>query len=55
MACRAYVNGKGAGRVAEGVTLSGPHHFAWNGAWQGGRGRPDGALPAHEPRRGSAV
>jgi hypothetical protein len=31
--CRAYVNGKGGGRVVPGVTLAGPHHFAHEGQW----------------------
>lgn len=29
--CRAYVNGKGAGRVVDNVTLAGPHDFAFYG------------------------
>ena len=34
--CRSYVNGKGGGRVEEGVALAGPHHFSYRGAIQGG-------------------
>lgn len=29
--CRSYVNGKGGGRVVEGVSLSGPHDFSYQG------------------------
>lgn len=29
--CKSYANGKGAGRVEEGVVLAGPHHFAFHG------------------------
>jgi len=29
--CRAYANGKGAGRVEDGVALAGPHFFSYNG------------------------
>ena len=33
--CRSYVNGKGGGRIAEGVALMGPHHFGFNGEIHG--------------------
>lgn len=29
--CRSYVNGKGGGRVMEGVALAGPHNFSYQG------------------------
>lgn len=33
--CRAYVNGKGAGRIVDGVTIAGPHDFAYKGNIEG--------------------
>lgn len=33
--CRSYTNGKGGGRVVDGVELAGPHHFAFNGQMEG--------------------
>lgn len=33
--CRSYVNGKGGGRVEDGVKLMGPHHFGYNDQIQG--------------------
>jgi hypothetical protein len=33
--CKSYANGKGAGRVEDGVVLAGPHHFAYNNKIQG--------------------
>jgi hypothetical protein len=33
--CRAYVNGKGGGRVIDNVGLKGPHNFHYNGEFQG--------------------
>lgn len=29
--CRSYVNGKGGGRIVDGVALGGPHDFTYNG------------------------
>ena len=33
--CKSYANGKGAGRIVDGVILAGPHHFAFNGQIHG--------------------
>lgn len=33
--CKSYVNGKSGGRVEAGVTLAGPHNFAWKGEYTG--------------------
>jgi hypothetical protein len=33
--CKSYVNGKGAGRIEDGVMLAGPHHFSFNKQIQG--------------------
>lgn len=33
--CRSYVNGKGGGRVMDGVQLAGPHHFSYKGKIHG--------------------
>lgn len=33
--CRSYINGKGAGRAIDGVSLQGPHHFGYNGEVHG--------------------
>ena len=33
--CRSYANGKGGGRICNGLSIAGPHHFSFNGSHQG--------------------
>lgn len=33
--CRSYANGKGGGRVCDGLSLAGPHHFGYKGQFTG--------------------
>lgn len=33
--CRSYVNGKGGGRICNGLSIAGPHHFSFNGSHEG--------------------
>ena len=33
--CRSYVNGKGAGRIVDHISLAGPHHFAYKNQFEG--------------------